>query len=227
MNKNASIRQNDFLRVIYALLFSTVLASALLLIGAEKAGSNYYIFLIPNMGLAFVPLLLALWLRHRLKTTPWISLGNVLLTLFWLGFLPNSFYMITDLIHAQVSIGYDLLYNIVLIMLCIFNSLTAGYISLYLVHWALLKRFYYRNVHVLIGAIILLCSFAIYLGRYLRWNSWDVIFNPAGLLFDVSDSLASPSTHPEVFLTTISFFLLLTTIYVVVWQVTRVLRKPQ
>jgi uncharacterized membrane protein len=220
-------RQPEYVRIFYALLFSTVVATVLILIGAARSGSTFYLFLIYNMGLAFIPLLLAWWLTFRLKKTAWLTPGNVVLTLLWLGFLPNSFYMITDLIHAQQSIGIDLLYNIVLILMCIFNALIAGYISLYLIHWALLKRFYYRNVHLLIGGVILLCSFAIYLGRYLRWNSWDVIVNPAGLLFDVSDSVASPSTHPQVFSTTVSFFFLLTTMYIVLWQIIRVLRKPE
>ena len=218
-------RRPDFFRIIYALLFSSLITVLLLFIGAERAKSTFYFFLIYNMALAFVPLLLAWWLTYRLHKTAWLTFPNLLLTVLWLGFLPNSFYMITDLIHADSSIGIDLLYNIVLIVLCIFNSLVAGYISIYLIHWALLKRFYYRNVHVLIGVVILLCSFAIYLGRFLRWNSWDVIFNPAGILFDVSDSIASPSTHPQVFSTTASFFLLLISMYIVIWQITRVLRK--
>lgn len=220
-------RQPDYFRIFYALIFSFIVTVIFILVGAERAKSGYYLFLIYNMALGFIPLLMAWWLSYRLKTTAWLSPANVILTLLWLGFLPNSFYMITDLIHAQESIGIDLLYNIVLILMCIFNGLVAGYISLYLIHWELLKRFYYRNVHILIGVVILLCSFAIYLGRYLRWNSWDVIINPAGLLFDVSDSVASPSSHPEIFSTTVSFFVLLTTMYVVIWQVSRVLRKPK
>ncbi len=107
------------------------------------------------------------------------------------------------------------------------TSLVAGFISLYLIHVELYKRFYYRNVHLVIGIILLLCSFAIYLGRYLRWNSWDVIFNPAGLLFDVTDSIASPSTHPDVFVTTFTFFLLLGSMYIVIWQIARALRRSK
>jgi uncharacterized membrane protein len=227
MTKTEAKRSSDYKRIFYALIFSSIIAIGLLIIEAIKARSGYYYFLIYNMGLAYIPLLLAWWLTYRLQKTAWLSFSNILLTILWIGFLPNSFYMITDLIHTSESIGIDLLYNIVLIILCIFNALVAGYISLYLVHWALLKRFYYRNVHIFIALILLICSFAIYLGRFLRWNSWDVIINPAGILFDVSDSIASPSTHPQVFSTTASFFVLLTTMYIVIWQITRVLRKPE
>jgi uncharacterized membrane protein len=227
MTTDAIKRHPDFFRIAIALMLSFLVSVVLILIDAEKAKSDYYVFLIYNMGLAFLPVIIAWWLVLRLKKTAWLSPFNIILTLLWLGFLPNSFYMVTDLIHIQESIGIDLLYNITLVLLCIFNALVAGYISLYLIHWALLKRFYYRNVHIVIGLVILLCSFAIYLGRYLRWNSWDVIINPAGLLFDVSDSIASPSTHPEVFVTTVTTFLLLTSMYVVIWQITRVLKKTK
>jgi uncharacterized membrane protein len=227
MTAVAANRHQDFMRIMYSLMFSTLMTIVLLLIGSYQAKSDYYFFLIFNMFLAFLPVLIAWWLVNRLKISPWLSMGNIILTILWLICLPNSFYMITDLIHAGESVGIDVLYNIVLIFLCIFNALVAGYISLYLVHWALLKRFYYRKVHIVIGLILLMCSFAIYLGRYLRWNSWDVIVSPFGLLFDATDSIANPSTHPDVFVTTATFFLLLTTMYIVIWQVTRVLKKSR
>jgi uncharacterized membrane protein len=216
----------EYKRIIYAFAFSTVVTATIFLVGAIKAHNYFFWFLLYNLALAFIAPLVAWWLIHRLETKPWLSFSNIVLTLLWLGFLPNSFYMITDLIHAQTAIGVDLLYNLVLIMFFIFNAVAAGFLSLYMIHWALLKRFYYRHAHLIIGLVLLLCSFAIYLGRYLRWNSWDVVTNPAGILFDVSDTVLSPSTHPEVFATTASFFLLLTSMYVVIWQILRAFRKP-
>ena len=218
---------SDINNIIYALLYSTLISIALVSINAYKSHSLWYYFLIYNLALAYLPALLAWWLIIRLKNAPWLSTGNIILTILWLGFLPNSFYMITDLIHADTSIGIDLLYNIVMIMLCIFNAVVAGYISLYLIHTQLLKRFYYRYVHIFIGMVLLLCSFAIYLGRFLRWNSWDVIVNPLGLLFDVSDSIESPATHPEVLSTTLTFFLLLSAVYIIIWQISKLLKKQK
>ena len=215
------------LRLIYAFAFSTAATTVIFTVGAVKAHNYFFWFLLYNLGLAYIAPLLAWWLSHRLKTNPWLSFWNIILTLFWLGFLPNSFYMIADLIHAQTAIGIDLLYNLVLLMFFVFNAVAAGYISLYIVHKELLKRIYYRYAHLIIGLILLLCSFAIYLGRYLRWNSWDVITNPAGILFDVTDTVISPSTHPEVFATTASFFLLLLSMYIVIWQIIRSVKEPE
>jgi uncharacterized membrane protein len=225
MSKESPSRHPHYKNLILAFAFSSLVAVGIVLINMAYSHSGYYLFLIYNLSLAFIAPLLALWLVIRLKTTPWLGLPNILITLLWLGFLPNSFYMITDLIHVQSSIGIDLLFNIVLVMLFIFNSVTAGFLSVYLVHKELLKRMYYTNAHIIIAGVFLLCSFAIYLGRFLRWNSWNVITSPFGILFDVTDTVLSPSTHPQVFATTASFFLLLGAMYVVIWQLIQSLKN--
>ncbi|HSX23761.1 MAG TPA: DUF1361 domain-containing protein, partial [Candidatus Saccharimonadales bacterium] len=71
---------------------------------------------------------------------------------------------------------------------------------------------------VVITCVFALISFAIYLGRSLRWNTWDLLVNPAGLLFDISERVLHPLSHPQVFVTTLTFFVLLTSIYLVVWN---------
>jgi len=227
MNFSVLKRRSRYSGITYAMILSVATTIVLLIVEIIKAHSDYYIFLLTNLILAFLPLIVAYFLAKRLKKTPWLSFVNILLTLLWLGFLPNSFYMVTDLIHAQDSVSIDLLYNIVMIMFCIFNSLVAGYMSLYIIHWELLKRFYYKHAHTIIGLVILICSFAIYLGRFLRWNSWDVIVSPAGILFDVSDTITNPSTHPELLTTTVTFFLLLGIIYIVAWQLLGLVRKTE
>jgi uncharacterized membrane protein len=105
------------------------------------------------------------------------------------------------------------------------NGYLLGFTSIFLLHQQLVKRLKSRQAHLLIAAILLLCSFAIYLGRYLRWNTWDVILNPAGLLFDVSDRIINPAAHTQTFITTFSFFILLGSLYIVLWQMAAALRQ--
>jgi uncharacterized membrane protein len=219
--------QHNYTRIIYALVVSSLASVLLFFIDVSDAHSWYYWFLIWNLGLAYIAPLIAWWLTFRLRTTPWLSWRNVLLTFLWFIFMPNSFYMITDLIHTGDLVTTDLLYNVVMIISFVFNALIAGYAGLYLIHWALLKRFYYRWVHVIIAAILLICSFAIYMGRYLRWSSWDVVSNPFGVLFDFSDTITNPSSHPEFVQTTAIFFILLGSMYFVIWQCCKVLRKEE
>jgi uncharacterized membrane protein len=77
---------------------------------------------------------------------------------------------------------------------------------------------------MMVAVVLLLCSFAIYLGRYLRWNSWDVLINPAGIIFDVSEPFISPTSHPQAFTTTLMFFVLLGSIYAVIYRLIQIAR---
>jgi uncharacterized membrane protein len=72
--------------------------------------------------------------------------------------------------------------------------------------------------HLLPLAALLLSGFAIYLGRYLRWNSWDILTNPFGLLFDVANNFVNAGEHIFSFSVTLLFFTFLSVIYFVLWR---------
>jgi uncharacterized membrane protein len=76
-----------------------------------------------------------------------------------------------------------------------------------------------------VAATLLLASFAVYLGRDLRWNSWDVLTNPSGLLYDISERVLHPAAYPEMFVTVISFFILLATMYGLAWRGIQLLQQ--
>jgi len=180
-----------------------------------------------NLFLAWLPLLFAWWLMKWVAKNPWISWQGMGLTLLWLGFLPNSFYLVSDLIHLQTTLASNVFYDVVLLVSFAWNGLVLGFFSLYLVHRLLIKRIEWRYAHLLIAGVLLLCSFAIYLGRYLRWSTWDVLVNPAGILFDVSDRIINPEAHGQTFTTTLTFFLLLGSMYLVLWQFVGVIREQK
>lgn len=117
-----------------------------------------------------------------------------------------------------------MLYDIVLLGMFSILSLIMGFIGVYLVHRELSIRLVARNTWIIIGIILLASSFAICLGRFTRWNSWDILLKPAGLLFDVSDRLINPAVHTQTYQLTLVFFLLLASIYWVVWEMARLLR---
>lgn len=196
----------------------TAVSVGLFAVGAVTNRSLQFTYLLFNLFLAWLPLGIMALLFRALKTRLWSSWLPFSLTLLWLVFLPNSFYMISDFVHIQDVVRRDLLYDVVMFTAFIFTAALVGFCSLYLVHVELRKRISLRASSVLIGTILFLCSFAIYLGRDLRWNSWDVALNPAGILFDVSDHLLHPLQHLDMIGTTISFFVLLGSLYVVGWQ---------
>ena len=209
-----------------AFAWSCVMSATLLIIRMLVGGSYRYAFLLWNLALAWLPILFIWYLLHLLQTYRWTHWKPLIITLLWLGFLPNSFYIASDLVHLRATGEVSLLYDAAMFCLFIFNGFALGFTSLLLLHGELLRRIK-QNAHYVIGVILLLCSFAIYLGRFLRWNTWDILFNPFGLLFDVSDRLINPAAHEQTFATTAVFFVLLGTTYAVIWQTVAFLRSEK
>ncbi|MDQ5971982.1 MAG: hypothetical protein QG553_141 [Patescibacteria group bacterium] len=212
-------------QLLLTLMASSAVSLGFLLVRILATQTWTYWFLAWNLALAWLPLAFAWWLLARLGKTRWHHWTNLLLTVLWLAFLPNAFYIASDMIHLRATGDISLLYDVTMFISFMFNGFILGYVSLYGIH-ARLRQTLGRNVaHFLAGLVLLLCSFAIYLGRYLRWNSWDIILNPFGLIFDVSEPFVNPSSHPQVFTTTLMFFALLTSIYAVGYQLVRLARQ--
>lgn len=205
-------------RIAVSLAGLSAISLGLFGVGAIENHSGHFGYLVWNLFLAWLPLFLAILLRKTLRTRLWSSWLPFCLTLLWLLLLPNSFYMISDFVHIQDVVRHNLLYDVVMFTSFIITAALAGYSSLYLIHLQLKKRLGLRTSSAMVGVILFLCGFAIYLGRDLRWNSWDVLVNPAGILFDVSDHFIHPLQHMAMFSTTLSFFVLLSSMYMVGWQ---------
>lgn len=211
-------------RFLLALLQATVVTLGLFAFRAWRNGNGDYNYLVWNLFLAWLPLLFALWLVRTLRTKLWSSWEALGISALWLLFLPNSFYMISDFIHLRNIATVDLLYDTVMFTAFIYLGLTLGFCSLYLVHLELKRRYNALRSAGYIGLVLLLASCAIYVGRDLRWNSWDVLTNPAGLLFDVSDRLLVPSGYGAIAVTVLSFFALLGSMYALAWGAARLVR---
>jgi uncharacterized membrane protein len=145
----------------------------------------------------------------------------------WLIFLPNSFYLISDFIHLQDVQRVDVLYDAVMFTSFIYTGVVLGFSSLYLIHVQLRRRFRPRPAAGWIAAALVVCSASVYVGRDLRWNSWDVLINPGGILVDLSDRLLHPSAYPEMLLTIAAFSVLLASMYSLLWQGARLLQSAR
>lgn len=211
-------------RLIYAVLLVNTFSIVLYLIRVAGTGSFRYWFMIWNLVLAWLPLFFAWWLTTELRRGRWLSVKNLGLTTLWLLFLPNSFYLVSDLIHLQTTGEINILFDAVLFFSFILNGYIAGLWSVFLVHKQLKQRQDEATTVALVTGVFLLCGFAIYLGRTLRWNTWDVLVNPAGLLFDATEGIINPLSHPQVLVTTGSFFLLISTVYWLVYQLLEYVR---
>lgn len=178
-------------------------------------------YLILNLGLAAIPLLLSWRILVLLRKKRWSDWEPLVTTLAWIIFLPNSFYMISDFIHLQNMSNQVILYNSIMFSSFIYLGVLMGLISLYQIHQQLRKRVYPKTAAIIVVVLLLGCCFAIYLGRDLRWNSWDVVVNPAGLMFDISNLIIKPETYPGMIKTMVSFFVVIGTTYLIAWNVTK------
>lgn len=214
-------------RFLQALLLASGISIGYFLVRVVVGHSWWYAFLLWNLFLAWLPLVFAWGLQSSLKKYRWLSWQPLLFAVLWLGFLPNSFYIVSDLVHLHSTGEVSLLYDCVMVFSFIFTGMVLGFTSLFIVQKQLHDKLRLRHTHTIMGVVLLACSFAIYLGRDFRLNSWDVLTNPAGLLFNVSDQFINPSQHPHFLTTTLIFFALLMGMYTVLWQVIKVLEAKR
>lgn len=212
-------------RITLSLVGLTGVSVALFVAGAIADRSLQFDYLLWNLFLSWVPLLLTILLIQSIRTNLWSDWLPLGITIAWLLMLPNSFYMISDFLHVQEVAYSDLVYDVVMFTSFIFTGVLLGFGSLFMVHVELRKRLSKKYANLSVAVILFLCSYAIYLGRDLRWNSWSVLTNPAGVLFDVSDHLIHPLQSGDMYLITFSFFVLLGSLYIVGWQLADAVRQ--
>lgn len=179
--------------VVLALLL--LWCAAMVAVRVERTGSWYYGFLLANLFLASIPLVLSTGLRvaERIKLHWTLKAGVFGL---WLLFLPNAPYILTDILHLPRASQAPAWYDLALLLSCSGTGLLLGYLSLIDVQ-AIVARRYSDLVGWLFALISLgLSGFAIYLGRFLRWNSWDVITTPT-LVLDLLSHVKHPMAHTQ------------------------------
>ena len=220
-----NVRRSARAEFLLALVISTFVSVGFFLYGAWRNHSFDFGYLPWDLFLAWVPLLLTIWLTRILRRKPWSSWEGIAASVLWLLFLPNSFYMISDFIHLLDVQRVDVLYDAIMFTSFIYTAVILGFSSLYLIHLELNKRLQPRLAAGWVAATLLFSSFAIYVGRDLRWNSWDVLTNPGGLLFDISDRAIHPANYPQMFISVISFFVLLMSMYWLIWRGSKLLSQ--
>ena len=207
------LRRGPAADIAYALLLASAVSMLLYVLTIQRMDQVLFTYLPTNLVLAWIPLALAIWLGRILRDQLWSSWRALFVTSLWLIFLPNSFYVITDLIHLKEVYSGDLVATSVAFFAFALTGLLLGYTSVYLVHQRLRERMSGLAALGYVAVVLLVCSLAIYIGRDLRWNSWDVMLSPAGLLFDLSARLIHPSEYRTVFAVAGGFFILLFGVY--------------
>jgi uncharacterized membrane protein len=103
----------------------------------------------------------------------------------WLLLLPNAPYILTDLVHLQRSAARHWWTDMMLILWFSLVGLLLGFIALRRMQRVLADALGEQRAFVITLGLIPLVAFGIYLGRFERWNSWDVVVRPVALLADM------------------------------------------
>jgi uncharacterized membrane protein len=181
-------------------LFSLALASALC-IGALLARWTYgepgaYDFLPWNLFLAWIPVVasVAVYDAARRGTNP---IRLLPLAAVWLLFLPNAPYLLTDYIHLGSRNDAPLWFDIVLFGSFAWTGMLLGFLSIFVMQSVVRRAAGPVWGWILVGTSLAASSFGIYLGRSLRWNSWDFIVRPGALLQDIWERITDPLAYPR------------------------------
>jgi uncharacterized membrane protein len=197
-------KQHNRLSVTVILALSCLLSVSLSFFRIYYSGYGTYIFLNWNLFLAILPYVISVFFllyNHKVKSN--LLLSGILL--FWLLLFPNAPYIVTDFFHLDPRVNVPYWFDLGLIFSFAWNGLILGFISLYDIQTAIARRFSPFKGWLFALVSIVLGSFGIYLGRYERFNSWDVISNPAALFIDIADRFINPLNHQRTILMTILF----------------------
>ncbi|NUO50317.1 MAG: DUF1361 domain-containing protein [Polyangiaceae bacterium] len=212
----------------------------LLAVRLRHAGSGTYLFLAWNLFLALIPLAASTLLRltHEevvtgaRRRTLLLRGCQALLFAVWLLFLPNAPYLVTDLFHLGPKAPVPLWFDLALLLSCAVTGIAVGFRSMGDVHEIVRQASGRVAGWGFVVVVWFACAYGIYLGRYLRWNSWDVLHRPLHIVKVAVDSSLDPHSHPRVLGVTLLYGVLLLLTYVAVrghvaWVAAReVARRP-
>lgn len=158
-----------------------------------RAIPNFF-FLIWNLFLAWIPYWIALSLNGIYNKTKSKFLALSLIAL-WLLFFPNAPYIITDFLHLRSRAPIPHWYDLMLIYSFAWTGLMLGLLSLYEIQLFLKKHLSNWLTCLFVVGAIMLAGFGIFIGRFQRWNSWDVFTQPKAFSYEIAHTIFEPQVH--------------------------------
>ncbi|MFT3895679.1 MAG: DUF1361 domain-containing protein [Anaerolineales bacterium] len=180
--------------------------------------------LIWNLFLAWIPFILA-YIAHAFSWRH-ITLFLVLpfIAFIWLIFFPNAPYMLTDLQDlARSTNDAPLWFDVLIVVWCSWTGMLLGVISLYLMQDIIMRTISRFAGWAFVFVISAMSSFGIYIGRFVRLNSWDILQNPAETVMDIFGVIIDPSRRLAAFTMLYTFFFLF--VYLLLYSFSHLLRE--
>ena len=203
-----------------AVVASAASAVGLLALRIERTDSWQWSFLLINLALSWIPLAFAalVYLPARLGAPRWALIPS---SAAWLAFIPNAPYMWTDLVHLAGHPRPLFVTDLLLISSFAAAGLLAGYASLYLVHAAIERSFGSLAGWLVITCVLPLVSLGVYIGRVLRWNSWDSLARLDDFLRLAKMRVSDPFGNPMLLAACVLMTVCLAVGYGIVFALTR------
>lgn len=212
------IKRNDAEQI---LILSSMFSVGLMTFRIVYTGHVLFAFLVWNLFLAYVPYAISERISRHTIVGKW---KFVPYTLLWLLFIPNSFYIITDLFHLDMNQDVPLWYDLALLLSFAWSGLLFGIVSVRQMEKLFESNFNKKFDLLFILPVMALNGFGVYIGRYLRFNSWDVIANPFQLVSDIVYMFIHPIRNRFDWSMIVCYTILLTLIYYTIKKLSTALK---
>ncbi len=203
-------RRHKYKMGVFALLSAaSVICIALVVARVAYSDSTHYTGLIWNLFLAWIPFVLA-YMAYLLSWRRWLMyLVIPVFAFLWLIFFPNAPYILTDMQHlTQYSANAPVWYDVIMLIWFSWTGMLLGIVSLNLMQEILIRQIGRWAGWVFVLLVASLTSVGLYVGQFIRLNSWDVLQNPAETATNITGWLADPSLRSIGFIALYTLFFL-------------------
>ena len=176
-------------------------------------GSTYFMYLIWNIFLAFLPFIVSAALLYHPLTKKYDYWVLILGFFVWLFLLPNAPYMVTDLVHLGHNYSGSFWYDLIMLFSFAWAGILLAFYSLSHIEKLLRTKYSHKITNTAIAFILLFTSFGIYIGRFLRWNSWDIVANPLYFFKNIADIIMNPVANRATYIFTTLLFIFMFVFY--------------
>lgn len=147
-----------------------------------------------NLVLAWIP-----WLLGVAAVRARSNAGFLAVLPAWLLFLPNAPYLVTDLLHLRPRTPVPVWFDAFLFGAFAVAGSALGWTSLSMVRERGATIFGELRAELAAAVVSVLVGFGIYLGRFGRWNSWDLWRRPRALLEGAAESVSARAAAFSLF----------------------------
>jgi uncharacterized membrane protein len=192
------------LLTILGLFAGSLFCIALVAVRNHYTGDADFRYLIWNLFLAWIPFALAVFVYDRWRRRG-AGLTLFALGMLWLLFFPNAPYIATDFVHLERGSPAPYWYDAVTIAAFAWMGVLLGFASLHLMQTVVRQWRGELAGWIFAAVAISLGSLGIYLGRFLRLNSWDAVEHPSVLPRILHAVARDPFAYQEAIAVTLLF----------------------